>query len=80
MGHAGFPSWSEPDPGVHFPTPQEVLDDLALPAGQWELERSDFVTRQLRGPDGEPGTRTDNVLRVGRRQGMPGALHSREGP
>ena len=66
VGHAGSPSWSEPHPEIHFPTPQEVLDDLALPAGQWEVKRSDFATRQLRGPDGEPATRPDNVLRVGR--------------
>jgi len=66
VGHAGSPSWSEPHPEIHFSTPQEVLDDLALPAGQWEVKRSDFATRQLRGPDGEPATRPDNVLRVGR--------------
>lgn len=66
VGHAGFPSWGEPDPAIHFPTPQEVLDDLALPGGQWEVRRSDVVTWQLPGPDGEPATRPDNVLSVGR--------------
>ncbi len=66
VGHAGFPSGSEPDAEIHFPTPQEVLDDLALPAEQWQVKRSDFVTRQLPGPDGEPATRADNVLNVGR--------------
>ena len=66
VGHAGSPSWSELDPEIHFPTPQEVLDGLALPAGRWEVKRSDFVTRRLPGPDGEPATRPDNVLTVGR--------------
>ncbi len=66
VGHAGPPSWSEPDPEIHFPTPPEVLDGLALPAGRWEVKRSDFVTRRLPGPDGEPATRPDNVLTVGR--------------
>lgn len=66
VGHAGGPTWRKSDPEIHFPTPQEVLGDLALPAGQWEVRRSDFVTLALPGPDGEPGTRTDNVLTVGR--------------
>jgi len=66
VGHAGAPSWAEHDPGIRFPTPQEVLDDLVLPAGQWEVRRADFVTLQLPRPDGEPATRTDNVLSVGR--------------
>lgn len=66
VGHAGFPSWNQPDADVHFPTPQEVLDDLALPTARWEVRRSDFVTRQLPAPDGGPGTRTDNVLTLGR--------------
>jgi len=43
-----------------------VLDGLALPAGRWEVRRSDFVTRQLPDPDGKPATRPDNVLTVGR--------------
>lgn len=66
VGHAGFPSWREPDPEIHLQTSQEVLDDLALPAGRWEVKRSDSVPRRLPGPDGKPGTRTDNVLNVGR--------------
>jgi len=66
VGHAGSPSWGEAHPEIHFPTPQDVLDELALPAGRWEVKRSDFVTRQLPGPDGEPATRPDNVLSVRR--------------
>ncbi len=66
VGHAGLPSGSQSDAEIRFPTPQEVLDDLALPAGQWEVKRSDFVTRQLPAPDGEPARRTDSVLSLGR--------------
>jgi len=66
VGHAGRPSWNETHPEIHLPTPQEVLDGLALPAGRWEVRRSDFVTRQLPDPDGKPATRPDNVLTVGR--------------
>jgi len=67
VGHAGGPSWAEPNPEIYFPTPREVLDDLALPEGRWEVHRADVVERQLVGPDGEPGTRPDNVLSVRRR-------------
>ena len=66
VGHAGPPSWSDHDPGIHLPSPQEVLADLALEAGRWEVRRSETVTHRLPGPDGEPGTRPDNVLKVGR--------------
>ncbi len=65
-GHAGSPSWSDHAPPIHFPTPQEVLDDLVLPAGQWEVKRSEFVTQQLPDPDGQPATPPDNVLSIRR--------------
>jgi SAM-dependent methyltransferase len=66
VGHAAPPSSAGHDRGIQFPTPQEMLDDLALPAGQWEVIRSDIVTRQLPGPGRKRDTRTDNVLRVER--------------
>ncbi len=67
VGHEGFPSWRTHDHDVHLPTPQEVLADLALPDGLWEVRRSDSVTREMTSPDGEPGSRVDNVLNVRRR-------------
>jgi SAM-dependent methyltransferase len=66
VGHAGAPSWSGAHPDIHFPTPQEVLDVLALPTGRWEVRRSDFVTRELSDREGRPATRPDNVLSVER--------------
>lgn len=66
VGHAGSPSWADHDPEVSFPTLPEVLDDLALEAGQWEVKRSDLVTRQRLDPDGRPGSTPDNVLHIGR--------------
>jgi SAM-dependent methyltransferase len=66
VGHATPPSSARHDHGIHFPTPQEMLDDLALPAGQWEVIRSDIVTRQLPGPGRERDTRADNLLHVER--------------
>jgi SAM-dependent methyltransferase len=69
VGHAGMPSWAGRGDGhgVDFPTPQEVLDDLALPAGAWVVARSEVVSRRASAPGGAPGTREDNVLRLTRR-------------
>ncbi|GAA3466192.1 bifunctional NAD(P)/FAD-dependent oxidoreductase/class I SAM-dependent methyltransferase [Nonomuraea roseola] len=67
VGHAGFPSWEpEPHPAVHLPTPQEVLESLELPEGQWEVQRCEEYEREQTSPDGRPGTRLDNILRVRR--------------
>ncbi|WP_246645328.1 FAD-dependent oxidoreductase [Nonomuraea ceibae] len=70
VGHAGFPSWEEnPHPDVHFPTPQEVLRSLELRDGAWQVELAEEHERVQTRPDGTPGTRTDNVLRLRRRTG-----------
>ncbi|MFI6296310.1 SAM-dependent methyltransferase [Nonomuraea sp. NPDC050790] len=67
LGHSGWASWQhEPMPGVHFPTPLEVYEALELPSGEWTLERNAEFQRSQNGPDGKPGTRTDNVLRARR--------------
>lgn len=70
VGHAGAPSWSTPDHPHHdatFPTPDEVLADLGLDQEQWEVVRSAVVAQPCRNPDGEDGTRPDNVLHLQRR-------------
>ncbi|MFJ7997744.1 SAM-dependent methyltransferase [Streptomyces sp. NPDC096310] len=70
VGHAGFPTWeANPPTHVHLPTPEEVLASLELPEGQWEVALSEEYERVQAGPDGEPGTRTDNVLRLLRLSG-----------
>jgi SAM-dependent methyltransferase len=67
-GHAGWPTWMEDPPhkDVHFPTPAEVLEALALAEGEWTVELQDLITHDHPGPEGQPGTRSDNVLRVRR--------------
>ncbi|WP_030168000.1 class I SAM-dependent methyltransferase [Spirillospora albida] len=65
VGHAGPPPW-EPGTDVHLPTPQEVLDALELPDGEWELLLSEEHERVQKGPDGEPHTRIDNALKLRR--------------
>jgi SAM-dependent methyltransferase len=66
-GHAGFPPWEDNlHPDVHLPTPQEVLDDLDLPEGEWEVEVAEEHERTQTAPDGQTVTRTDNTLKLRR--------------
>ncbi|MFI6364694.1 class I SAM-dependent methyltransferase [Nocardia sp. NPDC050630] len=64
-GHAGWPSFIEDRHDVHFPTMDEVLDGLALGA-DWSVETKDAVEREITGPEGQVGLRTDTVLRLRR--------------
>ncbi|AXK34224.1 class I SAM-dependent methyltransferase [Streptomyces armeniacus] len=67
VGHSGWPSWQEnPHPGVHFPTPEEVLAGLRLADGDWEVLRCEEHERIQQTPDGQTGTRTDNTVKVRR--------------
>ncbi|MFE0628528.1 class I SAM-dependent methyltransferase [Streptomyces sp. NPDC058864] len=67
VGHAGFPAWeTDPHPEVHFPTPEEVLESLGLPEGEWEVVLSDEHERVQNDPDGRPTTRVDNTLEIRR--------------
>jgi SAM-dependent methyltransferase len=67
VGHSGHPSWEhDHHPNVVLPTPQEVLEALELAEEQWEVLISEEHERTQVGPDGQPGTRTDNTLKVRR--------------
>ncbi|TXK40847.1 FAD-dependent oxidoreductase [Nonomuraea sp. C10] len=66
VGHAGWPSWQDDHPDVHLPTAREVLDSLELAEGEWEVELCEEFERAQDAPDGTPGTRTDNVLKIRR--------------
>ncbi|MFJ4920698.1 SAM-dependent methyltransferase [Streptomyces sp. NPDC088725] len=67
VGHAGSPSWEHhAHPEVRFPTPEEVLDDLDLAEGEWEVLICEEHPRTQAGPDGQPTTRTDNTVKVRR--------------
>ncbi|MFI6145614.1 class I SAM-dependent methyltransferase [Streptomyces sp. NPDC051109] len=66
-GHAGWPAWQqETRPEVHFPTPDEVVAQLELPDGAWEVLLAEEHERVQNLPDGTPGTRTDNAVKVRR--------------
>ncbi|MFF8844114.1 methyltransferase domain-containing protein [Streptomyces sp. NPDC015127] len=67
VGHSGPAPWeTTTHEGVPLPTPQEVLDSLDLPEEGWEVQRCEEFERKQNDPEGRPGTRTDNVLRVRR--------------
>ncbi|TDD73399.1 class I SAM-dependent methyltransferase [Actinomadura darangshiensis] len=70
VGHAGPAPWNpDGEGGVHLPTPEEVLESLGLPAGEWETLRSDEHERVQTAPDGKTMTRTDNALKLRRKAG-----------
>ncbi|MER6389286.1 SAM-dependent methyltransferase [Streptomyces sp. NPDC059382] len=67
VGHAGWAPWQEPPvEGVRFPTPAEVVADLELPDGAWEVLLAEEYERAQNRPDGRPGTRLDNAVKVRR--------------
>ncbi|MFC9439287.1 class I SAM-dependent methyltransferase [Nocardia sp. NPDC057030] len=67
VGHAEWPSWVETPPhDVHFPTTAEVLATLALTPTEWTVETDALAERDHTGPEGQPGVRRDNVLRIRR--------------
>lgn len=67
VGHAGWADWQDnPHPEVHFPTPDEVIAQLELPEGAWEVLRAEEHERVQDRPDGRPGTRVDNTVKVRR--------------
>ncbi|MFF1557253.1 SAM-dependent methyltransferase [Streptomyces sp. NPDC058279] len=67
VGHAAWPTWHDhPDHSVHFPTPDEVVARLELPEGEWEVLLAAEHERTQTRPDGHPGARTDNAVKVRR--------------
>ncbi|MEJ1199490.1 MULTISPECIES: class I SAM-dependent methyltransferase [unclassified Streptomyces] len=65
--HAGWPSWqTEPPFDAVFPTLDGVLDELALPDGEWTVETKEAVRRPSASPEGVEGFREDNVWRLRR--------------
>lgn len=65
--HAGWPSWqTEPPFDAVFPILDGVLDELALPDGEWTVETKETVRRPSASPEGVDGFREDNVWRLRR--------------
>ena len=68
VDHAAPPPFSKKVPHDHpFPSPEEVLAELDLPAARWDRERVEVVERPGIDPDGQPFTWRDNVMVLHRR-------------
>ena len=65
LDHGPFPHEGHGD--VSFPTPDDVVADLDLASGEWELLISEAHERAQTGPDGLPATRTDSTVKARRR-------------
>lgn len=67
-GHMGFPSGEHnPHPDIHFPTSTEVIENLALPPGEWDTLVSREHERAQVMRDGVPITRRDSTVKLRRR-------------
>jgi SAM-dependent methyltransferase len=67
VDHGSTAPWSwNSDPGIHYPTPDEVSAELALDPTRWQVERADTPRRHARGPGGQTATVVDNVLVIRR--------------
>jgi len=63
VDHAAPPPFSKKIPHDHpFPSAEEVLAELDLPAAEWERERVEVVERDGTDPDGNPFTWRDNLM------------------
>jgi SAM-dependent methyltransferase len=67
--HQDFGPFGPPegwDGKVWFPGPEQIVADLRLRAGEWEVLVSEKHDRVQNGPDGHPVQRTDGTVKVRR--------------
>jgi SAM-dependent methyltransferase len=63
VDHASAPPFSKKVPHDHpFPSAEEVLVELDLPAAEWDRDRVEVVDRDGIDPDGQPFTWHDNLM------------------
>jgi thioredoxin reductase/SAM-dependent methyltransferase len=68
VDHAGMPSWATNVPHDHkFPSAEEVLAGLDLPAAEWDRVRVETIEREVTSPDGQEVTMGDNLMVLRRR-------------
>lgn len=67
VAHAQMPSWADPAKHPAQPGLDETLASLELPDGAWTVETRREVVHAITSKAGEPGTRSDIVLRIRRR-------------
>ena len=75
VDHGAAPPWASKMHHHEFPSPEAVVEGLALDPVQWQLIQVDCVDRAVRGPDGEESTLVDNLIRYRRNpaHGLPGS-------
>ncbi|WP_405059573.1 class I SAM-dependent methyltransferase [Kribbella sp. NBC_01505] len=67
VDHGSIAPWSwDQNPGIHFPTPDEIAVELDLDPSDWQVIRADKPSREATGPDGSTATVVDHVLAVRR--------------
>ncbi len=67
VDHGSVAPWSwNQDPDLRYPTPREVVAELALDPAEWSIERADTPQRQATGPAGRTATVADHVLVIRR--------------
>ena len=66
VDHAAAPPWAARMHDHVFPTAQEVVAGLDLDPAGWRTVTAGVYERDVQGPDGEPVTLADNVIRIQR--------------
>lgn len=63
VDHGAAPPWARKEVHDHpFPSADDVLAELNLPAAEWDRVRVETVDRPTTDPDGNPATIQDNVM------------------
>jgi SAM-dependent methyltransferase len=65
-GHSDAGPFTHDHGDVRFPTPDEVVADLQLADGEWEILLAAEHSRDQTGPDGRPAVRSDSTVMVRR--------------
>lgn len=71
VDHGAAPPWATKMHDHVFPTAESVLAGLELDSDQWQPIQVGVVDREVHGPDGQPASLADNVIRI-RRAVPPG--------
>jgi SAM-dependent methyltransferase len=79
ISHAGFPPWAAHHHEPAFPTPDEEIASLDLPAGRWTALIAQTRSREATGPEGQRAILDDSVVLL-RRSAQPPGTRERTRP
>ncbi|MGV0992542.1 MAG: SAM-dependent methyltransferase [Mycobacterium sp.] len=66
VDHGAAPPWATKMHDHVFPPAESVLAGLELDSAQWQPIQVGVVDRDVQGPDGQPASLADNVIRIRR--------------